>query len=510
MKEQYTKFATNGFSTIELLIALALMSLIMVGALQAVWGNQYWMMTATTAQEAMQKSKSMVVQLEYIRSENFQLVSSTRSLYSVDPHNLSEQDCSLGGLCYQVETKVTDISSCAKSVVVDVRWKLGVRYATSSIPTQTYLVNPNEIGALGGDCLVVQPKGRWGETNMAVGSELQQSPLGTTGIDVLGNYMYVTSEVAPYFRVFEISNDITNVPVLVGVSTSTEVRLNDIDVIRDLPTGRIYAYVTQHSTSSQLLVYDVTESNNPVSLVQLSLYNVASSGSFPQGWRVIAYGGKLYVVSRETTGPELHIFSLDNPRLPVEITTASINLNRTVNDMVVRDEIVGNTMRRFLYLAASADLKEVGVYDVTGTVPIEVAAINLAGSADASSIYLTGSTVYVGRKSSSAPELYSFENQKLIAGELGLRGSGEVGTEILALGGVGTALVLGTAKNGEELQLWSPNETQWSTTSPNAGRLQSLSSQRLSPLGFDIHDSFLYAVSESLTQPESISVVYSP
>ncbi len=510
MREPYINFIDDGFSTIELLIALTLMTIILTGALQSVWGNQYWLMTATTAHEAMQKNKMIMHSLQVLSQQNFQQVSSTPSLFSVNPDDPSNQECLNGGLCYQTEAKVKDISSCAKTISVDVRWQLGLRYPTSTITTNTYVANPKEIGAVGGDCLVVAPLGSWGEDNLSTGAVVPQTPLGTTGIDVLGNYMYVSSMLSPYLRVFKISSDPAVLPQLVGSSTGADIRLNDIDVIRDFSTGRLYAYVTQHSTSSQLAVYDVTDPTVPTLLVQLPLFNVASNGSFPQGWRVFVYGEKLYVVSRETTGPELHIFSLINPRLPIEIPSAVVNLNRTVNDMVVRDEKVGNTIHRFLYLAASADLKEVGVYDVTNTIPIEVAAINLAGTADASSLFLTGNTLYIGRKSSSAPELYALDALKLTTGAFTLQGSSEVGTEVLALAGVGSALILGTAKNGEEVQLWNPDVLSWSPTIVNSGRFITQSSPRLPPLGFDIHGNHLYLTSSSQTQPESFSILYSP
>jgi hypothetical protein len=407
-------------------------------------------------------------------------------------------------VCYQSEAIVIDISSCAKEVMTSTRFKIGLRYATNSVDSSSYFSNQKEILSNYGDCLVTLPNGNWAGGNLTLGSSEETVPLGTTGIDVVGDYLYTVSVNSPQLRIYKSSSDVSAPPLLVGSSTGSGIRLNDIDVIRDLGTGRLYAYVMQHTTSSQLAVFDVTDSQNPQLLTQLPLFNVASNGSFPQGWRVFAYGGELFVISRETTGPELHIFSLLNPRLPVEKTSAVINLNRTVNDMVVRDEVVGGNSRRFLYLAASSDLKEVGIYDVTGTIPIEVTAINLIGSADAISLYLTGNTLYVGRKSSTASELYAFDASKLVRGELDLKGSSEVGTEVLALGGVGKALIVGTGKTGEELQLWNPEVTSWSTSVVNSGRISTHNLTRLAPLGFDIAHDNLYLVSQSVTQPESI------
>ncbi len=510
MKGQFIKNNESGFSTLELLIALSLLVIIMTGAVSSISSAQYWFLTAQVSHEALYKNKAIIENVRYESSLNFQNASSTAAAVSLDSSSPSDQSCLVGGLCYITKTTVADISSCAKEVKVDVSWKLGLRYATSSLSTQTFLSNLHEIAARGGDCSVQEPLGSWGVQSPELGSSVTLTTQGVTGIDVSGGYAYVTSNLSPYFRVYKISSDAAMAPVFVSSSTASDVRLNDVDVIRDYKTGRSYAYVTQHSTTSQLAVYDVTDPDSPELLTQLPLFGVASNGSFPQGWRVFAYGNQLFVVSRETTGPELHIFSIVNPRVPAELTSAVINLNRTVNDMVVRDEVVSGVTKRFLYLAASSDLKEVGVFDVTASVPIEVAAINLAGTADASSLHLTGNKLYVGRKSSTAAELYAFDAEKLTRGVLDLKGSSEVGAEVSSLSGSGNVLYVGTGKSGEELQIWNNNVTGWSISLVNAGRLSYLRSSRLASLGIEPAGNNLYLISNSLSQPETISVIYTP
>jgi hypothetical protein len=499
MKAPFTNKQDIGFSTLELIIALALLSVILVGAFEGVSSAQYWYLTAETASTALIKNKNLVDYMYQQRAQHFQSVSNT-AFFS--------PECLEDDLCYYHQTLVSNVSSCAKEVLVSVSWKLGLRYATSSVETNNFLSNTNEIIAKGGDCLVSELDGDWHFVQH--GDSVQTDPLGNTSVDVLGEYMYVTSQSAPYIRVYKINDDPGVPPALVGEDSDVNIRLNDVDVVRDFSTGRLYAYATTHSTTSQLVVYDVTQSDAPDLLLELPLFNVASAGSFPQGWRVIAYGGKLYVVSRETTGPELHIFSIGNPRAPIELIGGAINLNRTVNDMVVRDETVGGVTRRYLYLAASSDLKEVGVYDVTGSVPIEVAAINLNGGADAASLHLTGDTLYIGRDVSSASELYAFNIGKLISGETGLLASSEVGAGVHTLSGSGRELILGTTKSGAEFQVWNTDVSSWSASMANAGRLTYLSVPRLAPLGFDVSRKHVYGLSQSLTLSEVISTIYSP
>ena len=509
MREQSIKKNEYGFNTLELLIALALFSVIMATSIQAIFSAQYWFMTASVSQEAVQKSNELLYGLENISTENFQLVSSTAPRLSRNSESVSDADCIAGGFCYTTEVTVTDVSSCAKEVSVSVRWKFGERYATSSVTQPLYLSNLQEIVATGGDCIVKKLAGNWLTASPQLGGMTPLVNQQNTGIDVLGQYLYVTSITAPQFRIFSLGPQALPAPLLVG-SSSGGVRLNDVEVVRDFKTGRSYAYVMKHSSSSQLAVYDVTDSTTPMLLREITLFNVASNGSFPQGWRVTVYGGQLFAVSRETTGPELHIFSITDPTTPVEITSSALNLNRTVNDMVVRDEIVNGVFRRFLYLVASADLKELGVYDVTNLVPVEIAAINLAGTADASAIYLNGNTVYLGRKSSAVSELYAFNLSKLIRNELEVLGVSELGTEVLALSGTGNSLVVGTGKSGSELQIWTTDTTKWREGVVHAGQLSSMSSLRLAPLGIDVGQNNLYLMSQSPTQLETISVIFAP
>ena len=50
---------------------------------------------------------------------------------------------------------------------------------------------------------------------------------------------------------------------------------------------------------------------------------------------------------------------IDAPAQPTEIGTG-FQLNRTVNDFVVRDQKVGDAIRRFVFLASDANVKELG------------------------------------------------------------------------------------------------------------------------------------------------------
>lgn len=498
-----------GFSTIELMLALALLAIIVTGSVSAIANAEYWLITTRVSTEALSKLRNVeAMSLTSVSNSFYDLVSSEVAI-SQNEDDPADASCLLGSLCYYTKTTVSDISSCAKDLESVVSWRVGSRYPTSSVFSKQQKFNNKEIIALGGDCVSAAPLS-WSSVSPVTFSSVTSPAAGVSGIDVLGDYLYVSSEQSPNFQIYKIDKFTPVAPLQVSSVSRLNLRLNDIDVVRDVKSGRSYAYVTQHSTTSQLAVYDVTDVANPVFVTEKSLFNVPSSGSFPQGWRVAVYGGRIYTVSRETTGPELHIFRLHNYIAPTEINSAAVNLNRTVNDMVVREQVVEGVTRRFLFLAASSDLKEVGVYEVTNDLSVEIAAINLPGTADASSLWLSGDILYVGRKNNTGAELYQFSVSKLIAGEVGLIASSEVGAGVTSLSGAGDFLYLGTNKSGAEFQVWYKDANIWDTVSANAGRVTYSSFQRLAPLGIDIDNEFIYLASHNLTLVENISMLATP
>ncbi len=503
--------ATNqrGFSILEIVIALALMMTVLVGGFQANVSSQYWVLTSRIGVEALYKTKTIIETINAHASSDFESASSTPLTKSQDFHDARDIACFGGGLCYFTQQIIGDISSCTKSIEAIVAWRIGNRYPTSTEHLYSYLTNTSEIIAKGGDCPVTLPSGDWLHlTPHVVGSQILP-PLFSTGIDALNSFIYSVSSSSPQLRIYRAPEAVGENPLLVG-STSTNKRLNAIDVARDLGTGRIYAYVTQHATSSQLAVYDVTDTTLPSLVTERSLSGVQSTGSFPQGWRIFAYGERLYILSRETAGLELHIFNIENPRTPYELVSAARDINRTVNDLVVREQKIDGVLHRYLFLAASSDLKELSVFDVTNDSPSEIIAVNLTGTEDALSISITGNSLYLGRKSGSRPELLAFDIPTLISGTVAPVATSEVGADVHTIQAIGEILFLGTSKSGAEFQIWKRDTTTWNSTILNAGRISFAPMPHLTPHGIDIDADFVYLQNQSATVPESLTVLYAP
>lgn len=501
----------EGFSILEIVIALALLLIFIVGAVEAIAGTQYWRLTSVTAREALEINQILI---EKIRAESlvdFESASTTDQQESRDVNHPADSICLTGGLCYYKQIQVTDISTCAKSLQANVSWRLGTRYPTSTVTTATYLKNSSEIIARGGDCLVTLPTGNWLTSPPQLVGEITTEPQQRTSFDVFQNYIYITSaSTTNPFEIYRKPTIVGESPILVGSSAGANLRLNAIDVVRDMGTGRIYAYVMQHASTSQLGVFDVTDATNPVLITERTLGGANSTGSFPQGWRVMAYGERLYAMTRETAGQELHIFSITNPRNPIEIFSARYNLNRTVNDLTIHEQMINGSLRRYLFLASSANLKELGVFEVTNDIPIEQAAINLPSDVDAISLHLQGDNLYLGREKNSGPELYLYSITKLLSGSTTTLAFSEVGADVHTIRGFGDFIFLGTGQSGAQFQVWHANPEAWHPTIANTGRVTFRATPRLAPLGIEISENYVYLLTESNTQPETLSIIYTP
>lgn len=422
------------------MIAFALMSLVFGGAVLAHFGSAYWAIAAQTSNEGLYKAKTMLEEMRAVVKKDFRLASS--SPFS----RVSDASCDGGGLCYFAAADISDLSPCSKYAEAKVTWQVQ-SYPTSTVSLFTNLTDTKEALNLGGDCPTTLPAGDWHaalQTSSASGGGA-----APTGIDVLGSVSYITSSAAPYFSIAAGGSFIS-----FGNAFSPMDGLNAIDVARDTQSGRIYAYAAVASTSVQLEVVDVTDPQNPSSVAKLRFNGVDQAGSFPQGWRVAYYGARVYVTARETTGPEFHVVDVSNPALPVEL--GSRELNTSVYGMVVRDMLQGTTLKRLAFLVTSSDSKEIIVLDVTNPSFItEFAAVDVPGTADGRSIFLSGNTLYAGKVSNSGPELYTLDVSDF-SGALSVAGGTgrEIGGTPESIRVSGSLVYVANTKNNAQLQVW--------------------------------------------------------
>lgn len=499
-----------GLSTLEILIAFAIISLALVGAISGNFSAQYWTIVGRTSNEGLYKAKTLIEETRSKIKQDFYSATTTKYSVSLDPNDPSDNSCINGGLCYFSQGVVVDNSSCSKIIESNIEWKVN-SYPTTTTKLTTTLTNSNEIISRGGDCILNTPFGDWSGQPQTVGEISFNPGKQINGIDVLHGKIYIVSNTYPSLTVLNTPNSVGSNPTITGSYdlkiNGFSVKINAIDTIEDLSTGRKYAFVAVATTTKQLAVFDVTDPNNPELKNQATLLNVDQFGSYPEGYRLFAYGNRLYITTRETSGNEFHIFDITTPTLPNEIGSG-YELNRTVNDLVVREQKVGGILKRYVFLASDSDIKELAVLDVTSDSISEVSSVNLSGIYDGMSIYVIGHKAFFGRKSNpTGPELFVFDIYD--PSNLVEIGSAEVSADVTTIKVSGKFLYAFTNKPNEEFQVWDSDYTKWNPSILNSGRLQKKSFPNLSLLGLDIESDWLYLTSNN-SVTDKISVIYKP
>lgn len=374
------------------MIAFALMSLVFGGVILADFSASYWGVAAETSNEGLYKAKTRLEELRAVVKKDFRLASSSPATKILDT------SCGAGGLCYFVQTIVSDLSPCSKYVQAQVDWQVN-NYPTTTTSLFTNLTDTNEAINQGGDCPLTAPQGAWG--GFTASTTFPSTVTGNPkGIDVLGGTAYVGTDASPYLQIRQPAGAVT-----FSNSFALLDSVNAIDVARDIATGRTYAYFAMASTSKQLAIVDVTDVRNPVLVANTGLNNV--SGAASDGWRIAYYEQKLYITTRDSAGNELHILDASNPAAPTEL--GSLDLSTSVYGFVVREQNINGAVKRYMYAADTLDNGEVKIIDVTSasvptlaaTLDLPDAGCGLADKPDGISAFLSGNTLFVGREYSS-------------------------------------------------------------------------------------------------------------
>ncbi len=501
---------SDGFSTLELMIALALISIALVGTISGNFASQYWSLMGQTSNEGLYRTKTKLEDMRSLIKQDFYSVTSSTSTPSMNSSDPEDTSCIDGGLCYFIESNIVDVSSCSKFIEAKTKWKIQ-NYPENYTYLFTNLTNSQEIINLGGDCLLNIPSGNW-ETNTPtkVGQQNYSPSKKFTSIDVLHKKIYTTAETYPAFLIFSEPTSVGSNPELLGSydlkHNNFSLKINDIDVIEDLSSGRKYAFVAVATTTNQLAVFDVTDSSSPGLKAQVTLQGVDPSGSYPEGYKLYVYGQRLYITTRETVGNELHIFDITTPTDPSEIGNG-YELNRTVNDMTVRDQKINGKTKRLLFLASDSNVKEFSILDITNDSINEINFINLPGIQDGLSLNLVGQNVYFGRQSNSTgPELFVFNisNPDI---SIPIINSAETGASILGIKVSGNFAFIATNKSGEEFQIWDSNFSNWSPSALNSSRYKFYPFTNIASQGFDVDNNWIYIINNTNTK-DKIEVIF--
>lgn len=489
----------RGNSTLEILIALAILSLAFTAVLLVFAGNQSVAVDIETSDEALSIAQA---QMEAARA------ASRQDFNQLAPASANVTSRSL---TYTDTLAVTDLTPCLARATSTVSWQEGS--ITESITLATLLADVTGTIALGGDCASSYPAGGWSNPTRFASDTL--SPGKPSALDVLDHVAYVGLDKAPFLAIASTTYATLgqNSGLFVSFDNGFELDTEpySLDAVRlfdsSSSTFKTYLFAAVASTTAQLRVVDATDIKNPVTVATTSL-SACVKGSFPEGWLVYYYKNTLYLLTRETAGPELHIFDVINPKNPIEYAIGSasckgLELTDTVEDLVVRDQTVAGLTKRYAYFVTDQSNKELRVFDVTDPLhPVEVTAANqdLPGSQDGASVFAIGNKLYVGRQSASGADIYVFDISNPPSG-LSTLGSVDIGTGAIGLAVAGNFAFIATPKTNQEFQVWNiANPSSITNVSKyNFGNIVAN--------GVDYESDFVYTTGQATP---NLQVLYSP
>ena len=412
------KAKSIGSSLVEILIALAVFSLIISASVLVFFGGQNFAVSSLEAREATQKAHDGVEALRFIRDTKWSTMTDgihgLEFLASGQWQLTSSPDIS-DGFTRTVSIS-TDINTI-KHIGLTVTWE-HLPEGTRTISLKQTLAPPNQ--AIAGD---------W--TQPCVVGKSDGTP-GAKGADVYysNGKAYVASSAVAVGKedlfIFNVSNPKS--PSLLG-SLNVEEGWKSVTVAGD------YAYGIEEN-SPDFFVVDVSNFAAPIKKAKL----VLSGGS---GRYVMVRGNYVYATTANNeSGPEFFVIDVTNPLIPSVVATKEFGVD--INEVSV--------LRSAAYLATSSDTKELIVVDVTTpNNPTEIGSYNAPGTTDARAVHAKSKTrVYLGRDVSAEKELLILD--ATAPSSIALRGSTDITSSVYSLITAGTLSFLGTDDTNEEFQ----------------------------------------------------------
>lgn len=371
----------EGIGTIEVLVSLMVIVTAITAVILVVAGSQDVKVDNDISNTALYRAGEIIGKTRTASEVSFNSVVSSSSVNDIFNDGL----------------KVSDISPCRKDIVASVSWSVRPD-RSQNISLTTSLVSAEEAAALGEDCELNPPQqDEWLiECPPQYGFDLNPAGLAASGIDLirrdLNKYIVLTSNKGSDekhdFWIIDVT-DKTSINLTSSINIGPN--SNDVDAFGN------FAFVVNNDVTDQLVVVNISDLANPVAVASTSLVGVDPAGSFPEGREVFYYNDRVYIGTRETAGPEFHIFDVYDPANPVHL--GSREINHTIHQIIVR----GN----YAYLATSSNRDELIILDVSSPASIlpvfpgvgnpESFHFDAPGDIDGQSLYLLGNKLYLGR-----------------------------------------------------------------------------------------------------------------
>ncbi len=397
-----------GISTLEMLIALALITVSITSATVITFGNQSISVDNETNNQALFKAQAAIEKAKADSRQDFNSVNSESRILE----NIGEP--------YFKEFKVSDISPCLKEISSIYDWAAeNNRHPVITLTTR--LSSTSTLALLGGDCATSPPpglppgtpSGGWAYPDGTL--SLTFSNAQGTDLEVIDDIVYTSTESPSIAKEdFFITRPPYTDAELTGIDAGGY-GINSIDAVKN-GDGNIFVYAANNKTSEQFLVINATNALTPSLIAARDLPDVSLTGPNPEGRSIFYYDKKIYIGTYQTTGPEFHVYNVSNPHNPVHLGYKELNIN--VNAITVTDQTIGGVTHRFAYLATSGNSTELLVLDVTNPAAIvQAASKDLPGNEDGRSIYYLGNKIFLGRYAGNTnPNFYALDVKDPLTG----------------------------------------------------------------------------------------------
>lgn len=400
-----TVFRSNtprGFSTIELMVALAVMVTVITAVVLLSFGSQAIVGVSQANGEALNMAQEMLEESQALARKDFRLV-----------NPIAETTDGIFRKRLEVQTQSDYLT---KRVVATVTWT-GEHNVAHQVELATLVTNFEY--AVGGDTCDSVPTGDWAHPsvkNATTDLAALVSDGGATytirAVDAYQQKLFVVgdagSPIKETFFVFAIANPAS--PSLVGKLDNSVATNEGYGAVA---TDGQYAYVVStnpanYSTCSagvdcaQLQVIDVRTPASPSLIAAFKLPGVGGSAGL--GRSIFYKDGFVYVglaATGQSNWPEFHIIDVHNPALPVH--AGSVAFGASVNDISVR-----GTYAYVIHDLGGLFNEQLTVLDVsTPSHPIRVSGYLASdGQGNGRSSYTVGNTLYLGRSQTAANAEY--------------------------------------------------------------------------------------------------------
>jgi type II secretory pathway pseudopilin PulG len=404
------KTTQKGFSTLEIVIAFAVMTLSMTAIIMVAFGNQSSAIDTELAQRGLYVAQKKLEEAAASLLTDFGSVQSEAAAISFDS-------------IYDTQIEVNDISPCVKELESTSFWDRDTRDLQTSLTS--LLVSPKESLALGNDCKTEKTKKIWDNpVSFAFSDPIDAGNQGTA-VDTVEhgskNYAILTTKWKNNKNTLWVI-DATNPgdpEAVAGIEALDKLDFTDVDAYHLESSNFIYAFVASASTTAQMQVYQI-DITNPAAVTMIKVAQV----KLPQltngvGRTIYYYDNKVYIGTQYVAcvgtcsaaqNNEFHIYDVTTPATPT--WQGSVNVNHNINDIAVLGD--------WAYLALSDDTRELAVIQINSTKANYLThhdttgfGYNAAGTTDALTLAVSGQYVFVGRGQSSSPELFALKASDL-------------------------------------------------------------------------------------------------